>query len=298
MKKIIFAILILVQSLCFPAVSSISLLEQYMNECTLHASVDDIIARLLEFCNHVAREGVSKVESDNGIRFFTNTLKRVPGISHGLVHEMLQSIFTSMPSCLSSMMHTSFYNLAYEMYTEQYKNFVKQYLIQGIADHFPEFKKSPELVLDQLSLELAAYCEEERAAESLRRAIVQCVDLAVSKTLWSPKAPLSAWHSCLRLAQDLCNLMIADIITNPADLDDLMWTLTQRFALFIELAGSLMSESDLASIAADLKILECPFRLVVEQNSCMLSKVAYLEDTIAKARSRIQIVGREAASVA
>jgi len=235
---------------------------------------------LKNFCSFSTKMIESHQFVEDGLRFFINTGKRVVGIKDSLVIDSIEALKNSLSSYMSPTLQSKYGNLYNGI--DLYREGIKNHLVMGLSSQFDLFKKDPNLVLNQLAFELAAYYEEELSTERLRKVAISLVDVALNKIVWSLHDQEKTWESVKAIAYEIIDLVKVDIINNPADLDDCLWTLVERYALFIELVGIGLSEDFYTKIQADLERNDLVFLLVPEQNSCMYSKIERLKGVVLK----------------
>lgn len=221
---------------------------------------------------------------ENGLRFFTNTAKRIPGFQSSLVVDLIQITRDTVLPYMHPTLRWKYESIAHvENSFELYKQGIQNCLVTGLSAQFDLFKKDPHFVLNQLAIELSAYYQEGLLIESIRKTVINLIDLSLGKIIWSVHDQENNWLSVKKIAALIVGLMNDDIIVNIADIDDLLWTLTERYALFLELVGIGLSDAYYAKVSRELNDKNCIFAFINEQNSCMYSKVDRLKSALNKA---------------
>jgi hypothetical protein len=261
------------------------LLEEIMTELRTDAVESSrFLQSMKKYCSFSSKTLQPQSALEGGLRFFANTAKRIPGFHASLVIDLIQTVKEAALPYMHPTLHWKYGNSnrvvsSFELYREGIQN----YLVTGLSSQFDLFKKDPNLVLNQFAIELASYCEEGLSIETVRRTVIQLLDLSLNKAVWSLHDQEKNWLSVKKIASLIVELVHDDVITNIADVDDLLWTLTERYALFLELVGGGLSDYYYASIIKDLDGKDCIFAFVNEQNSCMYSKVDRLKSALNKA---------------
>lgn len=257
-------------------------LEEIMTEsCKERVSALYFLDSFKKFCFFSTKTLSPHAGLEDGLRFFTNTAKRIPGLSASLVTDLVQTTKETVSLYMRPTLRLKYGNSTNAL--DLYREGIQNCLVTGLSSQFDLFKKDPNLVLNQLALELAAYYQEGLAIETVRQTVVRLIDLSLNKTVWSLHDQEKTWGSVKTIANLIVSLIDDDIIINIADMDDLLWTLTERYALFLELVGSGLSDQSCLLIENDLNQKDCIFAFINEQNSCMYSKVDRLKTALNKA---------------
>jgi hypothetical protein len=264
---------------------SLDFAHQALEDVMIELHSDVILAprfaqSLQKYCFFSAKTSQPHIALEQGLRFFTNTAKRIPGFQSSVIIDVIGILKEAACPYMRPTLHWKYGNTnSFDLYREGIQNC----LVTGLSTQFDLFKKDPNLVLNQLALELAAYYEEGLAIETVRQTIIQLIDLSLSKAVWSLHDQEKNWLSINKIAHLIVGLIDNDVIVNIADVDDLLWTLTERYSLFLDLVGGGLSDQCYAFISDELNKKECIFNIINEQNSCMYSKVNRLKGALNKA---------------
>ena len=63
--------------------------------------------------------------------------------------------------------------------------------------------------------------------------VIQFIELLINKMVWYPQEPETIWQSVISVAHKIHLLGAAHIINHQDDIDDLIWSLVQRFCYFL-----------------------------------------------------------------
>jgi len=86
---------------------------------------------------------------------------------------------------------------------------------------------------------------------SLLERLFQLTELALNKIIFDPREDYATWLITRSIAQSLTEAADSGIFT-PRERDDLLWSLTARYAYFLTLSGGELSPDTLALIKTEL----------------------------------------------
>ncbi|QQR62235.1 hypothetical protein IPH25_02200 [bacterium] len=237
-------------------------------------------SQLLEQC---AINKKDRSEMKDVLKLFHNRCKRVEYINP----ESLSTFLNSLPKYLSSYMYTgqsdqsliTFYD---ETMFDQFNKRMNNLLLNSFSKKFDQFKLSPELFLSNIAKQIAQHAQTEVEIEQLRQTTLRFLETNIGKLIWSPKNAEKTWQSLTKLSKELTTLLEKNIILEVDDLNDLLWSLTNRYCYFLELAGAMMPEDFYISSLEKLKENSMIISRVEEQNEYITSKTDYLKNALEK----------------
>lgn len=226
------------------------------------------------------------------MRLFYNKIKSCEMIEDTVLLQLL----SSMPQLLERYFTPALepertYDVS--MITRQFESLI----ITKFTNHLPDFKQNPHLFISTLSQDLAASFQQAIAQmdrknhnneirERLRSVIIRFYDTALSKTLWNTKAHDTIWKSFVSIAEGLQQLGASGVIEHMDDLDDLLWTLSNRFYFYLDLAGAMLPTTFYAEVEKDLTEKSVFFLEFKEQDEGITSKKEWLAEYLMQAKSK------------
>ena len=135
---------------------------------------------------------------------------------------------------------------------------IKNIIYKNFMNKFDIFKEQPAVFVSSLAKEIEAIFEIESKLkqkleeEKLRQLIIRFVDLNLNKIVWSPYDNDDIWENIKEVGSSIKQLHTANIVTNPADINDMYRSLTFQFCKFLDLAGSDLSLEFYQKVADDI----------------------------------------------
>ncbi len=226
------------------------------------------------------------------MRLFYNKMKSAEIVDDSVILQLLDA----------SPQHLERYFVEYNHGQEKNDlNRIKKQIESMIFSKFTKnidlFKREPDTFVTHLAHDLAQHYSHEIEAvkkasakqeviERLRTIIIRFYDTALGKTMWNPQQPDRVWSSFTTMAQGLQRLGEYNIIKHMDDLDDLLWTLTQRFNYFLDLTGASLPLTFYERVERDLAEKSVYFLEFREQDEGVTSKKETLMDALMQAKAR------------
>lgn len=91
----------------------------------------------------------------------------------------------------------------------------------------------------------------DRAASAVRERLFQLTELALNRIIFDPREDYATWLVAREIAKSITDAADSGIFT-PRERDDLLWSLTARYAYFLTLSGGELSPDTLALIKTEL----------------------------------------------
>ena len=189
--------------------------------------------------------------------------------------------------------------------TEEYKTPTLKSLSQNIekellfkfTEHLDFFHSEPNNFIKELSSTIGKLAKEEldniqKAAEEkeiierLRQVTIRFFEIALSKTIWNQNSPEGIWDSVNTIANGLQLLGVHGIVEHMDDLDDMLWSLTDRFCWFLDFAGSSLTLDFYEEIESDLESKVIFFLESPEQDDGIKTKKEVITEAILKAKAK------------
>lgn len=233
---------------------------------------------------------------------------------------ILKDTFSTHKKELRGALHGAIKQSLHDLLHEQAamrkrNNPTKDILYDAIYLQFSELKRDPEAFFDQLSDTIAtallddsvestaeAFSHKISAAveqaysldaeliniEKLRQTIVRFLEVTMNQIIWSPRDGVGVWSSVKQIANNLHDLLDADIFDDPDDLNDLYWSLMHRFCFFLDLHGAGMPIDVYEAIQSDLNANSIALLTLEEQEEFMETKANRLSRVVAENVAKIK----------
>jgi hypothetical protein len=217
-------------------------------------------------------------------RLFINKLKASPYLSA----EALSVFLDKLPPLIEDYFVI---NNNHSWITEL-KTLFKQLLYKSFLNNFTLFKQDPDTFFDQLTEQMTSAIEpksiinESIDKETFRNQIIRFLELALNKTIWTPFEYDNAWTSFKTLASQLVTLYERNII-NYDELNDLSYSLMERFIYFLDLTGSELSLNVVETMKADIASGAIILCNIEEQEECLETKTVRLRNAIMETEAKI-----------
>lgn len=174
---------------------------------------------------------------------------------------------------------------------------IEKILLFKFTDHLQEFQDKPDPFLTELANEITEHTQKEFAKykkainkgillERLRQTIIRFFENTLDKLVWDATTYEGIWQSVITIANSLQQLGNNGIIDHMDDLDDLLWSLTQRFCYFLELDGSSLPLSFYEEIETDLYSKVVDFLEAKELDEGIKTKKVFITEALMKAKAK------------
>lgn len=177
---------------------------------------------------------------------------------------------------------------------EQLKKSIKELLHSAFLNKFSFFQEKPDEFLDELSIETAKAVQgynfsSDTSAEQLSASVVRFIENGLGKIIWSPTDQHEIWNSFKMISLNLEILSKQGIILELDDLDDLYWSLMNRFCYFVDTMAIHLNPIFYAQIKKDLEENNLPIFHMEEQEELLETKIKHLAHTILKAEAKARM---------
>ncbi|MFH1644651.1 MAG: hypothetical protein ABIA74_05785 [bacterium] len=212
------------------------------------------IIEYLELCNEL---NIDTERVYSGLRLFYNKLKGCELIDDTVVNQLL----SKTPNLLAPYFDTTekkaspFVSLSYN---------IERLLYSKFTQDIDLFQQAPDIFLTDLSDAISSLTQntfnkieesknEKEILQRLRQTTIKTFELLINKTIWDYQQYERIWYSVLSIANGCENLAANQIITHIDDLDELLWSLIERFCFFLDFAGAALPVSFYEIIENDLE---------------------------------------------
>jgi hypothetical protein len=222
------------------------------------------------------------------IKLFSNMLKSSQYVNAHAFSHLLEALpsavmpYFSLPTSRHYITDLTFYDAAF---VDRFKSTVQTVLYSKFSTEYETFKQDPDLFLKKISNTIVTLAEEEMIQEQLRQSVIKFCEIALSKLIWNPAAGEQTWLITKRIGEQLATLLAHNILDDSNDLDDLHWTLLNRYCYFIELTATDLPESFYKTIKNDLRSHDIVLFALEEQDYMVESKLSYMQRTLLEAET-------------
>jgi hypothetical protein len=224
------------------------------------------------------------------VKLFSNMLKGSHYVNAYAFSELLETLPTqtvpyfSFIKSRAYITDSAFYDATF---VDRFQSTVNNMLYAKFSSEYDSFRQDPNLFLEKISSNIVAIAEEEIVQEQLRQGIIRFCEIALSKLVWDPTAREETWQITKTIAEQLVAFLEHNIIDDINDLDDLHWTLLNRYCYFLELTAADMPSSFYQSVRNDLRSNGDNIILFAlkEQDDFIEPKLSYMQRTLMAAEA-------------
>lgn len=245
------------------------------------------VIEFLELCNEL---NMDAERAYSGLRLFYNKLKGCELIDDTVINQLLSKMPTNLLSYFGKepQPESPFVSISQNIEKILWSKFSNNYdLFQQETDYFfsdlsEEINK---LVINTFNKQEEAKNETE-IKNRLRSIILKIFELSLNKTIWDYQQYERIWSSVLSIASGLENLAGNQIITHIDDLDELLWSLTERFCFFLDFAGAALPVDFYENIECDLESKVVFFLEEPELDEGIKTKKERLVETLIRSKAK------------
>lgn len=221
-------------------------------------------------------------------RIFGNMHKAAPYVSAEHCQELLDQLIPLLIPYFTPVKESSF---ARELADAPDKLAELHYvtatlLYRNLNDRYDFFRNDPEAFLDEMAHNIAIIAEHEINKEQTRQIIVRFFETVFSKLIWATEDNEKIWESVKNITNKLARFAEQQIIDDVDDLNDLLWTITYRFAYFLDITSPELDAALFQAIKNDLGNDQLSFLAIEEQESFLESKRDYLTRAVLAAQAK------------
>lgn len=174
---------------------------------------------------------------------------------------------------------------------QEKKDTIKSCLTSFFENKFERLKQNPESALEDLAQTICNITikrntdkdgETDIAIDELQYATVSFLELSLNKLIWNPIDQKEVWGSVKIISLQLEELYIQNMIPSVESLDELYWSLINRFCYFLELSGAELNEASFQEINNDLNANNVLWA-IEEREPYITSKLEFLRQAVLQA---------------
>lgn len=169
---------------------------------------------------------------------------------------------------------------------DRFRASINNVLYVQFSSDYASFQKDPALFLEDISSKIVAIAQEEIMREQLRQDIIRFCEIALSKLIWNPLDQERTWYATKKIADQLAILLETNILDDANDLDDLDWTLLNRYCYFIQITPTDMSEAFYRTVKNDIASTKSLLFALEEQDFIVETKLSYMQRTLIEAEAQ------------
>lgn len=222
------------------------------------------------------------------IKLFSNMLKGSHYVNAAAFSHMLETLpgelvpYFSFPAAHEYINNSALYDATF---VDRFKSTVQTVLYSKFSTEYDSFRQDPDLFLKQISANIVTLAQEEVMQEQLRQGVIRLCEIALSKLIWDPASQEETWNITKKISEQLVTLLELNILDDTNDLDDLHWTLLNRYCYFIELTATDMPETFYKTIRHDIRSNDLVLFALKEQDYIVEPKLSYMQRTLLEAET-------------
>lgn len=222
------------------------------------------------------------------IKLFSNLLKKSQYVNASAFSECLEKLSTQLPCYFSFPISRAYITnpaLYDALFADRFQSTVNSLLYSQFSTKFEIFRQNPTEFLYDVSSSIVNIAQEEMMQDQLRQAIIRFCDIALSKLVWDPASQEQTWDIAKNIADQLAVFLKYNILDDTNDLDDLYWTLLNRYCYFMEIVATDMPSSFYAAVRNDIRSNPTVIFALEEQDYIVESKLSYMQRTLIEAET-------------
>jgi len=224
------------------------------------------------------------------IKMFSNMLKSSHYVNAYALSSLLEQLPTIVNPYFSYPLTTRFITnsaLYDSSFTDRFAATVHSALYIKFSTEYESFRQNPDLFLHNISADIVSLAHEEMEYVQIRNDLIRFCDIALSKLIWNPHDQEKTWEITKKIAVQLARLVEHNILDDSNDLDDLYWTLLNRYCYFLEIAALDMPESFYKALKFDMSSNSSVLFALPEQDFIIESKLSYMQRIIMESEVRV-----------
>lgn len=234
-------------------------------------------SHLIQFLDYAQAADQPKEFYDGVLRLFNQKLKAAPFVNAGAIESMLAK---STPH---------FEHIFPQEQLTLWKE-VKKTLWQNFKNKFAFLTQDPMGFFEDVSDEIISKVKiNATTPDRLRSMLVRFVGTALDKTVWCPDDKEKTWDSFKAIGGHIAALHDKNVLVDEYDLNDLYWSLIERYCNFLELTGSALSLQTCELMKDDIVHEKIPWIKLEEQEEGLETKQERLAQAIFETEAKIRI---------
>ena len=171
-------------------------------------------------------------------------------------------------------------------FADRFASTVHSALYVKFSTEYESFRQNPDLFLQNISAEIVSLAQEEVEQTQIRQSIIRFCEIALNKLIWHPSEEEKTWDITKKIASQLGALLEHNILDDSNDLDDLYWTLLNRYCYFMEVAALDMPDTFYKALKHDISTNKIVFFELPEQDFIVEPKLSYMQRSIMESEVR------------
>jgi hypothetical protein len=223
------------------------------------------------------------------IKMFSNMLKSANYVNAYAFSELLTELpaalnpYFAFPLSTRYITNSALYDSSF---ADRFASTVHSALYVKFSTEYESFRQNPDLFLRSISAEIVSIAQEEVEQAQIRQSIIRFCEIALNKLIWHPSEQEKTWDITKKIASQLGTLLEHNILDDSNDLDDLYWTLLNRYCYFMEVAALDMPESFYRALKNDISTNKIVLFELPEQDFIVEPKLSYMQRTIMESEVR------------
>ncbi len=233
------------------------------------------LSHLSQIICHGQTAGLSKEFTEGAIRLFHQKLKMCPYISAPAVEKFLDQTAPYLELQLAKR--------EFSLWGE-----IKDTLVDRFKSQFSFLQDDPLGFFEHVSKELDEKITTNIISpERARATLVKFLNSGLDKIIWSPDDQERTWESFKKLGGSLEYLHKTRVIPDPLDVNDLYWSLVERYCYFLELVGTQLNLETCQRIKKDIAEKNISWLLTSEQEKGITTKLEKIAHAVMETEARI-----------
>ncbi len=164
----------------------------------------------------------------------------------------------------------------------------KHFLSQAFREKFSFAQNDPLGFFEYVSKNLAREVDIHiTTPERVRATCMRFLTCTTDKIIWAPSDQVQTWHSFKKLGNAFQDLHQTKVIPDDLDVNELYWSLVERYCYFLKLTGTRLSLETCSAIKQDLADRSIPWLLHKEQESVLETKMERLMVAVLETEAKI-----------
>jgi hypothetical protein len=245
----------------------------------------NISSHLVQFLEHGGKAAKQKaLYMESTLRLFYNELKRTIFTCNKSFSEMLDTVPAIIKTACGRSENSFFSTI---------ENNMMGIFVPTFLSQFSFFKSNPEEFLKKLSHDITSMIEnsfnvqDHVAQEQLKQMFVRFLEMGLMKIVWNQADQPQAWESVKKISIQLADVMEMGLIT-PDELDDLYKSLLESYCRFLDLSGSDLSKSLIATIKNEVRSCDLLLFELEEQEEFIETKRERMLDVLVETEAKVE----------
>ena len=233
------------------------------------------LSHLGQIICHGQSHGLSKEFTEGAIRLFHQKLKSSPYVSAPAMEKFLDQTAPYLELQLAKR--------SFGLWGD-----IKEILVERFKSQFSFLQDNPLGFFDYVAKELDEKIQANVISpERARATLVKFLNSGLDKIIWSPDDQERTWESFKKIGSSLEYLHKTHVIPDHLDVNDLYWSLVERYCYFLELVGTKLNLETCQLMKRDLMEKNIPWLLTSEQERGITTKIEKIARTVMETEARI-----------